>query len=191
MESCFGSTEFVHAVEEVSEELVKIWACRFSRARLVLVSAGPPCQGVSGLNASRLGSEHDPRSNLHHHVSRVRELAEKHFSWAETFLLMESVACMSRGVGILPYELDAVGLTPCRRARLFWFNWKIQLEEGVAIETPLTSQAEDTGELAFSWIAILALTLALVGLWREVPTRSSPRSLHRSPRRNPASNLQG
>ena len=153
VESAFGSTEFVHSVKELGDAEVSGWACLFSRTKIVVVSGGPPCQGVSGLNASRLRSEHDPRSCLHHHVSRIRELVEKYFQWATTYVLMESVAamsevdraCMSRAVGILPFELDAVGLTPCRRARLFWFTWKVHLEPGVEIQNPLTSKAEDYG----------------------------------------------
>ena len=136
-----------------SDALVKGWACRFSRANLIVVSAGPPCQGVSGLNASRLGAEQDPQSSLPSHVSRVRELIEKQFKLATTYVLTESVssmsdadrACMSRGVGILPFELDAA----CRRARTFWFNWKVQLEAGIEIESPLTSEAEDYGRINF------------------------------------------
>ena len=157
VESAFGSTEFVHSVEEVGDAEVKGWAAQFSRTKIVVVSGGPPCQGVSGLNASRLGSEHDPRSCLHHHVPRIRELVEKYFQWATTYVLMESVAsmsevdraCMSRAVGILPFELDAVGLTPCRRARLFWFTWKVQLEPGVEIQNPLISKAEDYAKISF------------------------------------------
>ena len=52
-------------------------------------------------------------------------------------------ACVSRGVGILPFELDVVGLALCRMARLFWFNWKKQLEPDIELENPLTSNAED------------------------------------------------
>ena len=157
VESAFGSTEFVSDVGDVSEKLVMSWACKYSRVACILVSAGPPCQGVSGLNANRLGSEIDLRSQLHHEVSRVRNLAQQCFSWAEVFMLMESVSsmadsdrsCMSRAVGILPYELDAAGLTPCRRTRLYWFDWAALGEDGVQIQKPLTNDPEDFGRISF------------------------------------------
>ena len=76
VESAFGSTEFVNSVEQIGDVLVQGWACRFSRTKLILISAGPPCQGVSGLNALKLGAEQDARSSLHSHVSRVRELVD-------------------------------------------------------------------------------------------------------------------
>ena len=39
-------------VEEVTEVMVKEWSLRFSQVGLVLLGAGPPCQGVSGLMPS-------------------------------------------------------------------------------------------------------------------------------------------
>ena len=113
VESAFCSTEFVHSLEDTSDAMAKSWACRFSRAKCVLITAGTHCQGDSGLtNDTECSSQH----RLHHEVSRLRELVERHFVWAK----MSDVdrANVSRGVGILPYELDAVGITPCRRSRL-------------------------------------------------------------------------
>ena len=72
VESRFPNTIRVHDVTEISEEMVSSWALKFSQAALVLIGAGPPCQGVSGLNAARKGALRDARSNLFVHVSRVR-----------------------------------------------------------------------------------------------------------------------
>ena len=83
LESNFGSTEFVEDVGDIPETFVKSLACKYSRTSIVLISGGPPCQGVSGLNAARLGAEADPRSSLHHEAPRVRELVQKHFRWCE------------------------------------------------------------------------------------------------------------
>ena len=127
---------------------------------MVLLAAGPPCQGVSGLNSSRLGAESDERSKLHSEVARVRRLIAQHFTWADTFILiilMESVSSMSasdrvvmsRGVGILPYELDAIGISPCRRPRLFWFNWTIQSNNSIIIYKPITTEPDDYGRIVF------------------------------------------
>ena len=115
LENSFSSAEVVDFVESVTEDLVKAWGCKYSRVGLVLISGGPPCQRVSGLTAGRLGSERDPLSSLHHEIPRVKRLIEAQFIWATVFTLMESVSsmsiedrsCMSRSMGILPYEVDA------------------------------------------------------------------------------------
>ena len=56
--------------------------------------------------------------------------------------------CMTRSIGILPYELDAQGLSPCRRSRMFWLSWVALAEEGVSITKPETSSSGDCGS---SW----------------------------------------
>ena len=157
LESNFPSVEFVHDVEEVSDCIVRSFANRFSRASLVLIAGGPPCQGVSGLNASRLGSELDFRSRLHHEVPRIRELVQKYFCWCETFVLMESVSsmsendrvAMSKAIGILPYDSDASGITPCHRRRFYWYDWAAHAEENVQIQSPLTCHPSDHGRITF------------------------------------------
>ena len=54
VESRFPSTIAVSNVEAVDFEMVKQWAQRLAQVGpIVLLGAGPPCQGVSGLNASR------------------------------------------------------------------------------------------------------------------------------------------
>ena len=74
VESRFPGTIFVNDVAEVSEDMVKSWACKFSQVSLVLTGAGPPCQGVSGLNADRRGALKDHRSGLFPHVDRITKL---------------------------------------------------------------------------------------------------------------------
>ena len=56
VESRFPGTLFVKRVEEVDADMVKRWACQFSQVSVVILGAGPPCQGVSGLNADRRGA---------------------------------------------------------------------------------------------------------------------------------------
>ena len=157
VEASFGSTTFLEQVQNISDETVRGWACQYSRVGVVLLTGGPPCQGVSGLNANRLGAEGDQRSCLHQEVPRIRELLEKHFSWAKVFFMMESVSSMSdadrvlmtRSMGFLPYELDSKGITPCRRPRLFWFNWTANAEIGVTIQKPSSSSSADYGQVDF------------------------------------------
>lgn len=62
VESFFADTIFHDDVTSLSEEMVFGWACRFQNVGLVLVGAGPPCQGVSGLNSERRGALKDHRS---------------------------------------------------------------------------------------------------------------------------------
>lgn len=49
-------------------------ALRFPSIALVLIGAGPPCQGVSGLNASKKGALRDARSCLFQEAPRIKEL---------------------------------------------------------------------------------------------------------------------
>lgn len=48
------------------------WSLKFGQCCLVLLGAGPPCQGVSGLNWGRKGALKDARSSLFSHVGRIR-----------------------------------------------------------------------------------------------------------------------
>lgn len=64
VESYFPDTVFHDDVTTVTDELVESWALRFSNAGLILIGAGPPCQGVSKLNADRRGALKDYRSCL-------------------------------------------------------------------------------------------------------------------------------
>ena len=56
-------------VRTVTEEVVLQWSTQFSSAGVVLIGAGPPCQGVSGLNADKKGALKDARSCLFADVS--------------------------------------------------------------------------------------------------------------------------
>lgn len=55
VESYFADTILVEDIEQVDEAMVRQWSLRFSNVGLVVVGAGPPCQGVSGLNSDRRG----------------------------------------------------------------------------------------------------------------------------------------
>ena len=62
VESFFPETEFHEEVTALGSEQVQALALQYSNVVLVLVGAGPPCQGVSGLNADRKGALCDERS---------------------------------------------------------------------------------------------------------------------------------
>ena len=94
LESHFPDGEQVGNVEHIDEEMVIGWAAKYSNVGVVVVGGGPPCQGVSGLNADRKGALRDARSSLFIHVRRVFKLCRRYFCWAQVHFLMESVFSM-------------------------------------------------------------------------------------------------
>ena len=133
VESRFGGAIFVDDVQKVDKSVVQAWAQRFTQVSLVLLGAGPPCQGVSGLNASKKGALRDERSCLFLEVPRIRQLIRECFPWAQVKSFMESVASMSvedqdemsKAFGGEPVYIDAAGLSPAHRPRLYWVDWEI------------------------------------------------------------------
>ena len=141
VESHFPTTQLVTDVRLIDEKMIRNWATQFSQCSLVLIGAGPPCQGVSGLNASRQGALRDSRSSLFQEVSRVRDSVKREFKWCPVHTLMESVASMdscdqevmSKDFGEDPWEIDAGHFTWCRRPRLYWLTWDPLPQEGVVL----------------------------------------------------------
>lgn len=118
VEAAFPGSVLVSDVALVNEAMVSEWACRFGQVGLVLLGAGPPCQGVSGLNADKRGALRDARSCLFQHVPRIRDLLKRHFPWAQVRCIMESVASMdvsdrstmSQAFGDIPYRIELMRL---------------------------------------------------------------------------------
>ena len=129
-------------VRSISQADVQQWARDYSQASLVIIGAGPPCQGVSGLNASRKGALRDERSGLFPHVKRIWLLVQDQFPWCQVHCLMESVASMdqqdrevmSQNYGNEPWNCDAGSMTWCHRPRLYWISWELVTQEGVELE---------------------------------------------------------
>lgn len=142
VEAHFPQVIKVSDVADITAEMVQSWAQRFSQVGLVLLGAGPPCQGVSGLNAARRGALRDQRSCLFLHVQRVRQLLCQFFPWAQIRSLMESVASMdfqdeetmSKSFGSKPLSIDASGVSLAHRPRLYWLDWEVSSGTGVQIE---------------------------------------------------------
>eukprot|EP00438_Fugacium_kawagutii_P035567 Skav229231 [mRNA] locus=scaffold864:277248:282087:- [translate_table: standard] len=138
----FPNSIHLDDVAKVTEEQVKQWSITFGQVALVLIGSGPPCQGVSGLNASRRGALGDERSSLFSHVPRVTLLVRKWFPWAQVHSLMESVSSMdekdrnimSDAFGCEPWDIGAEFMTWCRRPRLYWITWPLFEEEGVSFD---------------------------------------------------------
>ena len=130
LESQFPQCVEVADVTTVTAAMVKDWAAKFSQVAVVVIGAGPPCQGVSGLNADRKGALRDHRSSLFLHVPRVRQLVKEGFPWAQVRCLMESVASMdksdrkvmSQAIGCCPWSVDAASFSLARRPRLYWLD---------------------------------------------------------------------
>ena len=80
-----------------------------------LVAGGPPCQGVSSLNATKKGAALDPRSCIHSKFKEVRGFCKRSFTWCPSYFRMESVASMSaedratytQSAGVIPYKVDS------------------------------------------------------------------------------------
>eukprot|EP00438_Fugacium_kawagutii_P004168 Skav224689 [mRNA] locus=scaffold3171:104306:107602:+ [translate_table: standard] len=138
-EANFPEVISVFSVEEVSDEMVLSWSLQFSNVGLVILGAGPPCQGVSGLNSDRRGALRDSRSCLFQHVPRVKQLLHKHFRWAQVHSLVESVASMdSQDCGVMnasfdcePWYIDAANITLAHRPRVYWVSWELCGGDGV------------------------------------------------------------
>ena len=77
VESSFGSTEFVSAVEDISDKMVKSWACKYSRSHLVLIVA----RHFPGACGNLSSAERE--------VARIRALV------SEVFMLIESASSLS------------------------------------------------------------------------------------------------
>ena len=179
-ESQFPGSLLYSNVEDITEEVVQEWACRFTNAGVVLVAGGPPCQDVSKLNADRKGATRGARSSLFTHVPRVAVLARKCFPWAQVHHFMESVASMdaedratmSQGIAGTPVSVDAAGLSLAHRPRLYWCSWELQPEEGLELGN---AQGQD-------WYKVQPVTLAaqiqpgayLTPGWQMPPGRKLP-----------------
>ena len=130
-------------VGAITEEIVQGWSLKFSQCSLMVIGAGPPCQGVSGLNSDRRGALRDARSSLFVHVSRIRSLVEGLFPWAPVHCLMESVSSMdeqdrlvmSADFGSEPTHIDAGYMCWCNRPRLYWTSWDLPGGEGATYKS--------------------------------------------------------
>ena len=171
VESYFPDTIFISDVNAVTDEMVKEWSLRFSGAGIVLVGAGPPCQGVSGLNADRRGALRDHRSSLFHHVPRITAACRQHFPWAQVHNITENVAsmdyedclAMNEGYQDEPWYIDAAGASLARRPRLYWVTWELFPDEDARVlwgsngrlpikgEVVLNVQAEEKRFLQPGW----------------------------------------
>ena len=186
VEARFPNTVHIADVKDVNRDMVRDWAMRFSQVALVVLGAGPPCQGVSGLNASRKGALRDARSSLFSYVSKIRDMVKAEFPWAQVRSLMESVASMdatdedtmSQDFGCKPWRIDAASVTLCRRPRLYWVDW--ELSEGVGCSFSSTNRSSEVILNA----AVQAKDYLLPG-WSKCSTEAFPTFTTSRPRDTP------
>ena len=191
VESHFAGTIFVDDVLRVDQSEVFSWACRFSQASLIILGAGPPCQGVSGLNSERKGALRDKRSSLFKEVKRIHRLVKTNFPWAMVHLLMESVQSMdeadrevmSEDVELQPWAIDARGLSLARRPRFYWVSWELVESEGALILAPATAELRDYGTVELE--AVLTTSWYLESGWRKVSDEPFPTFTTSRPRNHP------
>lgn len=176
-------------VEDIGLEEIRSWARDYSQAAVVLVGAGPPCQGVSGLNAQRKGALRDERSGLFPHVTRIWKLLRASFPWCQVHCLMESVASMddcdrdvmSADFGDSPWACDAGTMTWCSRPRLYWVSWELAEQEGVLLECRCP-----TAPRSVTLTALQDLEDVCEEGWIKVdPTRAFPTFTTARPRQRP------
>ena len=171
VESFFPDAIRVRDVAEVGLENAAEWSMRFASVSLVILGAGPPCQGVSGLNADRKGAMRDARSSLFQEVPRIEALVKQVFRWCPTYRLIENVASMDKrdcasmnaAYHVEPWVVDAGGISLARRPRLYWRDWDIMPQEGCTIDEGrvrdlpvrgslrLTAQVSDEDFLEGGW----------------------------------------
>lgn len=133
VEHHFPGTLHYPDIVDVNEKDVIHWSLTYGQVELVLIGAGPPCQGGFRFEQSEERSVRDERSSLFIHVQRIANLIRSHFPWAQTHTLMESVASMgekdkdimSDSFGDRPWQCDAGAMTWCNRPRLYWLTWNI------------------------------------------------------------------
>eukprot|EP00438_Fugacium_kawagutii_P002167 Skav228801 [mRNA] locus=scaffold359:83300:86560:+ [translate_table: standard] len=157
VEAFYPETIMVDDITLVTEDMVLGWSQQFTSVGVVFVGAGPPCQGVSKLNADRRGALRDARSSLFKRVPRIVKLLQKFFPWAQVHFLAENVSsmddddceAMNEGYETCPWHIDAAGCSLARRPRLYWVTWEIFPEPGVQIIRGTPSDRPIQGTVTF------------------------------------------
>ena len=158
VESAFPNVEFVDQVQDITPELCQKWAAKASSAKIVIVGAGPPYQGVSSVDKQDQAEiDGHPFNSLHVYVKPIVRMLEKAFSWTKVHFLQESVFSVSakdrsaytKQAEVLPYMIPASGISPTRRDRLYWFDWPLEGSDSILLYPPPNSHSTSYGEVQF------------------------------------------
>ena len=155
MESWFPDVKRITDVALIDENEVSSWSLLYPIVCAVVLGAGPPCQGVSGLNSDRRGALKDARSCLFSHFPRVEQLLRRFFRWCPVFRLSENVASMdvqdcrvmNEAYEGAPWLIDAGGVSMARRPRLYWVTWDPVNLEGATRDTEVTHRLPLAGRV--------------------------------------------
>ena len=158
VESFFPECDFFSDVSTFGDEEILQLSLKYSNVGLVIIGAGPPCQGVSGLNSDRQGALKDARSCLFQEIPRITSGFKRLFHWAQVHELVENVASMSesdRGVMSAkferaPYRIDSRGISLCSRPRLYWVTWELRGEPGAEVTHPGRDSGNACGKVELS-----------------------------------------
>jgi hypothetical protein len=120
---------------------------------------------AGGFPISKDGSPQCEVYRIQDDVTRVRALVKQIFSCAEVLTLVDSSCSVddvsrvgiSRSLRVLPYKIDALGLSLCRRPCFWWFDWIVEGEEGAHMRLPPSSDASVWGG------SLLRLTCSQIG----------------------------
>ena len=124
---CLGS------IDNATFLMFDMLARSFVQTKYIIVTAGPPCQDVSGLNAGRAGFS-GSRSSLAVYVPRIHALLKDAFPDVTLITLMEMVASLSEQDqqsynqlnGSKPFCICSSDITYVKRPRLYWTNFELQ-----------------------------------------------------------------
>ena len=105
--------------------------------------------------AGRRGALRDYRSCLFRHVPRVVGLCQTRFKRAQVHKLVENVASMdfqdcqvmNEASDELPWHIDSLGVSLCRRLPLCWVSWQLLSGDGVDMTWGTTGQLPLQGEV--------------------------------------------
>ena len=128
-------------VEDITPQLVRTWANKYSRVRHVVAGGGFPCSDMSRLRgASRQGIQ-GKNSKLVHHLPRIWSLIRQHWPAARLWRFAENVSSsrikdiigVNALFNLLPNMIESGEFTWVRRGRYYWTDWKLDEAQCTAV----------------------------------------------------------
>ena len=83
-------------IVKVEDSDVESCALMFGQVEMVMLGAGQPCQGVSGVASQRKGARGEEGFSLFTRVKRLQALVQRNFPWAQVQTLKKRVASMGK-----------------------------------------------------------------------------------------------
>ncbi|CAE7391853.1 Tnks2, partial [Symbiodinium sp. CCMP2592] len=127
VETNFSDVVFIDHLQDATPEMLLKWAGLASMAKLVIVGVGSQECGADEKGTSSKGAQ--------------KNLASMN--------LQDKEAC-TRAADVIPFRICSSVISPCRRDRLYWFDWTLEHEEGVELYPPTSGKADQHGFVAFN-----------------------------------------